>query len=160
MVFDVDVYNPYMMAVRCPRFRCGMDIADQAFLDTYEEVKVDLPAAKVGTIQVPARVEYLTRIGLWRMIREEGIGPIVAALSCDYRRPLEYPDEVRIGAHVTSIGNTSFKMAHRIVSVRHGLLAAEVNSALVVLDYKTKKPVRVPDHIRKAIQEIEGKVFA
>jgi acyl-CoA thioester hydrolase len=107
-----------------------------------------------------ARVEYLTRVGLWRMIREEGIGPIVAALSCDYRRPLEYPDEVRIGAHVTSIGNTSFKMAHRIVGVRHGLLAAEVNSALVVLDYKTKKPVRVPDPIRKAIQEIEGKVFA
>ena len=107
-----------------------------------------------------ARVEYLMRIGLWSMIRGEGIGPIVAALSCDYRRPLEYPDEVRVGAHVTSIGNTSFKMAHRIVSVRHGVVAAEVQSALVVLDYKVKKPLRVPDQVRKAIQEIEGKVFA
>ena len=107
-----------------------------------------------------ARVEYLMRVGLWNMMRGEGIGPIVAALSCDFRRPLEYRDQVRVGARVTSIGNTSFKMAHRIVSVRHGVVAAEVQSALVVLDYKCKKPVRVPDHVRKAIQEIEGKVLA
>jgi acyl-CoA thioester hydrolase len=106
-----------------------------------------------------ARVEYLMRIGLWSMLRDEGIGPIVASLSCDFRRPLEYPDEVRIGAHVTSIGNTSFKMAHRIVSVKHGVVAAEVKSALVVLDYKCKKPVRVPDRVRRAIEEIEGKVL-
>ncbi len=106
-----------------------------------------------------ARVEYLMRIGLWGMLKEEGVGPIVAALSCDYRRPLEYPDEVRIGARVTSIGNTSFKMAHRIVSVRHRQVAAEVKSALVVLDYNVKKPVRVPDSVRKAIEEIEGKVL-
>ena len=107
-----------------------------------------------------ARVEYLMRIGLWETKPGEGIGPIVAAISCDYRHPLNYPDEVRIGAHVTSIGNSSFKMAHRIVSVRHGLMAAEVQSALVVLDYARRKPVPVPDRVRQAIQELEGKVLA
>lgn len=107
-----------------------------------------------------ARVEYLMRIGLWEQRPGEGIGPIVAALSCDYRYPLTYPDEVRVGAQVTAIGNTSFKMAHRIVSVRHGVVAAEVQSSLVVLDYARHKPVRVPDAVRQAIEEIEGKVLA
>ncbi len=106
-----------------------------------------------------ARIEYLQRIGLWETKPGESVGPIVAALSCDYRHPLKYPDEVRIGTNVTAIGNSSFRMNHRIVSVRLGIVAADVQSALVVLDYRRNKPVRVPEPVRQAIQEIEGRVL-
>jgi acyl-CoA thioester hydrolase len=105
-----------------------------------------------------ARVEYLARIGLW-MVAPDGIGPILAGISCDYRRPLNYPDNVHIGARVTRIGNSSFRMEHRIVSEVLGVVAADAHSTVVVLDYKRNKSVRVPEPVRKAVEQLEGRHF-
>lgn len=102
-----------------------------------------------------ARIEYLIRVGLWEMLKTENVGPIVAGIACDYRKPVEYPDQMQIGARVTKIGNSSFTMIHRVWSKSLGL-AAEATSTLVVYDYNTAKSVRVPDHVRAAIQELEN----
>lgn len=106
-----------------------------------------------------ARVEYLIRIGLWPAMPPSGLGPILASITCDYRRPVNYPDTVYIGARVTGIGNTSFRMEHTIVSETQNAVAAQSNSTLVVLDYRDKKPVPVPSEVRKAIAELEGREF-
>ncbi len=105
-----------------------------------------------------SRVEYLIRIGLW-MILPNGLGPILASVSCDYRLPLTYPDTVHVGARVTRVGNSSFRMEHRIVSEALNAVAADAHSTVVVLDYKRNKPVRVPDAVRKAIEQLEGRGF-
>ncbi len=105
-----------------------------------------------------ARIEYLVRIGLW-MVGEDGVGPILASITCDYRKPLTYPDKVLVGSRVTRIGNTSFRMEHRIVSEKLNVVAAESHSTLVVLDYTRGKPVPVPDAVRHAIEKIEERSF-
>ena len=102
-----------------------------------------------------ARVEYLTRIGLWPPLPPAGIGPILAAISCDYKRPLTYPDTVHIGARVTRIGNRSFRMQHRVVSEALDTIAAELESTVVVLDYARGETVPVPELCRKAIEDME-----
>ena len=102
-----------------------------------------------------ARVEYLTRIGLWPPLPPAGIGPILASISCDYRRPLTFPDTVFIGARVTRIGNRSFQMQHRVVSQALDTVAAEVDSTIVVLDYARNKTVSVSERCRKAIEDLE-----
>ena len=104
-----------------------------------------------------ARVEYLVRIGLFPQLPPRGVGPIIASLTCHYRRPLNYPDTVVVGTRVTSIGNASFRMEHRIVSLATGELAAEIDSAMVTLDYGSGKSVRVPEEVRQAITELEGR---
>lgn len=106
-----------------------------------------------------ARVEYLIRIGLWPALPPAGIGPILASISCDYRRPINFPDTVHIGARVTRIGNTSFQMEHTIVSEAQNVVAAEAGSTIVVLDYRDKKPVPVPPEVRNAIATLEGREF-
>jgi acyl-CoA thioester hydrolase len=106
-----------------------------------------------------ARVEYLTRIGLWQARPGEGVGPILASISCDYRLPLTHPDQVVVGARVTSIGNSSFRMEHRVVSLRKNALAAESDSTIVVLDYARQKSISVPTAVRRAIEELEGQSF-
>jgi acyl-CoA thioester hydrolase len=103
-----------------------------------------------------ARIEYLIRAGLW-MVSPDGIGPILASITCDYRRPLTHPDRVLVGTRVTKIGNSSFRMEHCIVSESLNCVAADVHSTIVVLDYKRNKPVRVPDPVRHAIARIEGR---
>jgi acyl-CoA thioester hydrolase len=103
-----------------------------------------------------ARVEYLMRIGLWPSLPPTGIGPILASISCDYKRPLTFPDTADIGTKVTRIGKSSFQMRHLVVSKALDAVAAEVDSTLVVLDYGLGKAVPVPESCRKAIEELES----
>ena len=105
------------------------------------------------------RVKYLMRVGLWQWKRSDRIGPILASITCNFRRPLNYPDTIYAGARVVSIGNTSFRMEHRIVSATQKVLTADLDSTLVVFDYAAGKKARVPDEIRGAIQKLEGKKF-
>ncbi len=106
-----------------------------------------------------ARVEYFIRIGLWPKMPPDGIGPILASITCDYRRPVNYPDAMHVGARVTGIGNSSFRMDHVIVSETQKVVVAEVTSTIVVLDYRDKRPVPVPAGVRKAIAALEGREF-
>jgi acyl-CoA thioester hydrolase len=102
-----------------------------------------------------ARVEYLRRIGLFPELPPRGLGPIIASVTCHYRRPLKYPDTVAVGTRVTAIGNSSFRMEQRIVSRSTGEIAAEAETAMVTVDYATGKPERVPEQVREAIARLE-----
>jgi len=104
-----------------------------------------------------SRIEYLRRAGAWHGSASASAGPIVAAISCDFRVPLTYPDTVYVGASVTAMGNSSFKMAHCIVSGKRGVVAADVDSTLVWLDYRAGKPLALPSDVREAIEKLEGK---
>jgi acyl-CoA thioester hydrolase len=106
-----------------------------------------------------ARVEYFRGIGLFPQSPPQGVGPILASLTCHYRRPLNYPDTVVVGTRVTAIGNSSFRMEHSIVSRAKGEVAAEAESTIVTVDYSTGKSVRVPEDIRQAITSLEGRTL-
>lgn len=103
-----------------------------------------------------ARIEYFARARLWSPSEPLVTGPILAAISCNYRIPVEYPDTVSVGARVTRLGNSSFTMNHVIVSTGHDAVAAELESTLVFYDYRTARPARLPDEMRAAIAAIEG----
>jgi acyl-CoA thioester hydrolase len=104
-----------------------------------------------------ARIAYTTRLGLKTMKIETGVGPILASIACDYRRQLTYPDAVHVGSRVTRIGRSSLAMEHLLVSQAARAVVAEGRSTLVVFDYTANRSVPVPDPVRRAIQEIEGK---
>ena len=104
------------------------------------------------------RIEYLRLVGMWG-IGPDGVGPILASISCDYRRLLTYPDTVHVGVRVDKIGNSSFRMDHVVVSESQKVVAAEVRSTIVVVDYKHNKSVPVPEPVRAAIEKIEGRRF-
>jgi acyl-CoA thioester hydrolase len=106
------------------------------------------------------RVEYLALAGVWVPLPPQGVGPILASLHCDYKRPLNFPDTVHVGARVTRIGNSSFRMEHRVVSHKHDELAAAVDSTIVMLDYSIGRASPVSTEIRARIAEIEGRDIA
>ncbi len=102
-----------------------------------------------------SRVAYLRRIGLLPESPPHGIGPIVVSVACQYRAQLNYPDTVIAGTRVASIGNSSFRMVHLIVSRGTGKVAAEAETTIVAFDYATGSSVRVPDAVREAIGHLE-----
>jgi acyl-CoA thioesterase FadM len=70
---------------------------------------------------------------------------------------LTFPDTTYTGARVIRIGNRSFQLQHRVVSKALDAVVAEVESTIVVLDYGRNKTVPIPEHCRKAIEELESK---
>jgi len=104
-----------------------------------------------------SRIEYLSRTGVWDGTAVVTAGPILASITCEFRFPLTYPDMVYVGASITALGNSSFKMEHCIVSGNRGIVSADLESTLVWLDYRTAKPTPLPAQVRKAIEGLEGK---
>ena len=63
-----------------------------------------------------ARIAYLERLGIGDKNSATGLGPILAAIGCDYRRQVKYPDHVLIGSRIIRIGRTSMTMEHKVWS--------------------------------------------
>jgi len=105
------------------------------------------------------RVAYFDRIGLSEMMRQSKIGPILASLTCNYRRQVTYPDQVRIGTRVSRIGHTSLTLEHRITSDSGQSIVTEGTSTIVAFDYAQNRPVPVPEALRREIALLEGRTF-
>lgn len=96
------------------------------------------------------RMHYLDRIGALRSHREQGIGVILASTTCDFKKPVVWPQRLRVLAGTSHIGNTSFTMAYRIDD-EAGTVVAEGSSVLVMYDYNAGHKVSIPDAVRAAI---------
>jgi acyl-CoA thioester hydrolase len=106
-----------------------------------------------------ARIAYLEQSDEKHLLQAGGLGPILAAVSCNYRRQLHYPDRISIGARVTKIGRSSMIMEHAVYSEKLDAIAADGTSTIVVFDYEANRATRIPEEIRKAFEAMEGRSF-
>jgi acyl-CoA thioester hydrolase len=84
-----------------------------------------------------------------RFLQESGHQPmnfILAHLSIDYRRQVDYTDAVAVESRIAAIGNSSFTMAQQVLA--NGALAAEVKSVIVAFDYASQRTVPIPPAFR------------
>jgi acyl-CoA thioester hydrolase len=106
-----------------------------------------------------ARIAYFDRLGLQGPSPHDPLGPILAAISGNYKRQLKYPDTVDVGARITRMGRTSLTMEHLVFSHQLGDIAANGNSTVVVFHYTENRPHPVPTAIRQRIEQIEQRSF-
>jgi acyl-CoA thioester hydrolase len=106
-----------------------------------------------------ARIAYGHRIGLFEPLAVQRIGPILASTSCDYRRPVNFPDTIHVGIRLTRIGRTGLAHELRIVSQEQQAVVAEGTATTVVFDYGANRPHPVPVEVRQAIAALEGRSF-
>ena len=102
-----------------------------------------------------ARIAYFRAIGLLERMEQEGVGPIVGRLAIDFRRPVTFPDTVRVDATVLRIGNRSFTMGSRVVSADQRAEVATGEYVIVLLDYRSQRTTPVDEPLRRAIDEVE-----
>ncbi len=104
-----------------------------------------------------ARLEYFRRLGWPVAQRPTGIGPILHTTTARFRKPLEWPDSIAIGARIPNIEADRFTMEHAILSERWGDFATLGSGLIVTFDYTTNAKVAVPDDLRRRIAKIEGR---
>ena len=89
-------------------------------------------------------------------ITADGVGPILAAVSCNYRKQVKYPDTLVIGTKVTRIGHSSMTLEHVLWRNVQNAIVADGDSTVVMFDYDNQKSSPISDELKKRIEEVEG----
>ncbi|HUG41077.1 MAG TPA: thioesterase family protein [Longimicrobiales bacterium] len=98
-----------------------------------------------------ARIAYLRAIDFTAGGEGGGVGPILASTHCRFRRPLGFPDTVRVGARTTDVGEDRFTMEYRVVSEALGEVAGEGGGVVVSYDYGAARKASIPGAVRARI---------
>ena len=101
-----------------------------------------------------ARLECFAGLGLTSFEETGGIGPILHSASCRYRIPLTHPDTVTVGVQVGDVGPDRFEMRYRVVSHRHGAVAADGESVIVTFDYAAGRKAEVSEKLRERLLDL------
>jgi acyl-CoA thioester hydrolase len=96
------------------------------------------------------RIEWLERIGMQNTA--EGQGPVVVQTSCNFIRPIPYPETLEVHIYGGAAGRTSFPTYYEIVgTVEHGVKYADGQAIMVWVDRATGKSCPVPEAMRKLL---------
>jgi acyl-CoA thioester hydrolase len=103
-----------------------------------------------------ARIALLVRLGVIATQADPSVGPILARQAIDFRRPVEFPDEVTIDVRVARIGNTSLELRYRVRSHAQASIVAEGESIVVLYDFASGAKRALPEALRAAIAALES----
>jgi acyl-CoA thioester hydrolase len=104
-----------------------------------------------------ARLEYFRQMGWFEYEEETGIGPILAATQCRFRKALTYPDSILVGSRITDIGEDRCTMEYCLASKRLQAVAAEGQGTIVSYHYAQGTKVPFPAELRRRIAELEAR---
>ena len=115
-------------------------------LDAFNHVN---NATYLGYVE-EARVRWFkTLSGEWA---EQDPAPILAAVTMNFRRPVGWPESLRIELFVERVGNKSVTVGHRILSTTQAdLLYADGNAVMVWIN-REGRSVALPDDVRRACE--------
>ena len=132
----------------------NVQLLDQAFIRDSIQQNPEHPLAQVGVVYPQhvewgdmdalqhvnnvlyyeyaqrARIFYLEKLDLF----DETTYTVVAASSCQYLRPVTYPDTLWIGVRAKKIGNTSLTNEYLYYSTAQNAIVATGESVLVFYD--------------------------
>ena len=96
-----------------------------------------------------ARLRWMMQLpGEWI---DENVAPVVAAANVNYRRPIEWPNEIVVELFVERLGNTSLSISHRIVRADDAsVLYADGNVVMVWIDKARGQASPLPEAVRLA----------
>lgn len=96
------------------------------------------------------RVNYLESIGLLPVKPENRTGPIIASITCQFRKPLFYPGNVTVYSRVDLIKNTSFRIQHEVIN-DDAEIVAEAHDIIVFYDFDKNTKLALPEDLKKKI---------
>lgn len=98
-----------------------------------------------------ARIHYNSQLNLFN----EKTFSVMAASSCQYFKPVIYPDTLWIGVRIKKIGNASLIHEYTYYSTTMNTIVASGESVLVYLDKATGQKKNIDETKKAAISDFE-----
>lgn len=106
-----------------------------------------------------ARVDFMERSGYgYERMVEEGVASPVVAVSCDYKRPTTFPQEIEIAVKVMEMTPLKLKLSY--VMSCEGKTVAVAQSTHCFIDEKTNRPVQLAQRFPELYQIFEKSLQA
>ncbi|MFV0542634.1 MAG: acyl-CoA thioesterase [Marinicella pacifica] len=102
-----------------------------------------------------ARLAYFEHLELLKTMQQDQIGPILAETACRFRRPLTYPDTIRVGASVIENHTFGFLMQYGIYSETQQAVCSVGSGRIVLLDYQSGQKVKPDENMLKQIHRLQ-----
>lgn len=100
-----------------------------------------------------ARMAWFEEVGFGG---EGDVGPILHSTECRFRRPLRYPDAVRVGVRTLDLLDDRFTHEYLMVSERLGAVVATGRGVIVSFDYRRNEKAPIPAEVRGRIEALTG----
>lgn len=102
-----------------------------------------------------ARLAYFEHLDLLKTMQTDKIGPILAETDCRFKRPVTYPDTIRVGAAVVENHRYGFLMRYGVYSETQQQVCSIGSGRIVLLDYNTGAKVEPDDNMLQAIEALQ-----
>lgn len=113
--------------------------------------------AKHLTYFEQARIAYMVELGLFTKDQSfMEIGVILADVHITYLAPIYFGEHIKVGVHISKLGNKSMTWMQNIVDAKTGREIAKGEVIMVTYDYKEEKTINIPHEWREKIKEFEG----
>jgi 4-hydroxybenzoyl-CoA thioesterase len=93
------------------------------------------------------------RVTYARLMREERIGFPTVNVQAEFLAPISYGDRVEIEVSVARVGESSVTFEYAARRGRDAMLCVRSTHVRVAMNLDTRRPVRVPDALRRAFDE-------
>ena len=101
-----------------------------------------------------ARMNYLNEAGFtMARLEAEGITSPVISVTCDYKYPSTYDDEIGIEVRLTQYTGVKFVLSYVMRNIRTGNVVAEATSAHCFIDAEGR-----PVAVKKTCPDLDGKM--
>ena len=101
-----------------------------------------------------ARIGYLQALGMF----DGSMVTVLAQSSCQYLRPVTYPDTLLLGVRCQRLGNTSIVMEYSYYSTAQEAIVATAEAVVVRLDSDGKRKLPWTEEERARLLALEAKV--
>jgi acyl-CoA thioester hydrolase len=106
-----------------------------------------------------SRIAYLEDNQLAHMMSGTGLVPIVASITCNYRRQVVYPDTIHVGSRTAELGRSSMTLRHAVFSESRGAIVVDGQTVVVFFDVQKQRPTRIPPEVREKMGDsLDGTV--
>ena len=113
--------------------------------------------AKHLTYFEQARIAYMIELGLFTKDQSfMEIGVILADVRITYLAPIYFGEHIKVGVHISKLGNKSMTWAQNIVDAKTGNKLATGEVVMVTYNYREERTIPIPDDWRRKIIEFEG----
>lgn len=106
-----------------------------------------------------ARMAYFEAIDLPRLKVPGKWGPVVVSQTCNYRKQVFHPSEIKVGVRCAELGDRSCRIEYAMFANGAASPSADGCTIMTWLDFAANKSVAFPEVLCDAIRRVEGKAL-